>query len=262
MTRRVLRAARACAGGALVAVLLVACSAGGDPVPTPTPSATPTQTPEPTPEPEPWLSVLATATGPTVDLYAEPDPAVAVPVPVRTLAAAEVVSRPDAVPLTLLVIEQRDGWLHVALPVAPHGSTGWVRAADVTLSSTDLRLEVRLTEHRLLLHRRDEVVLDVAVGVNPQAAPAPGTGYFVTELLQPPTPDGVYGAYAYGLSGAPPVLSAFAAGAGLVALHGTSQPETVGTDTPTGSIRMLDTDVTRLVQEFGLPLGTPVDVVA
>ncbi|WP_221655530.1 L,D-transpeptidase, partial [Actinotalea ferrariae] len=220
------------------------------------PAPEPTATPAPTPDPA--VALIATAAGPSVEVFAAPGDAA----PALTVAAADVVSLPDAIPLTFLAIERDGDWLHVHLPVRPNGSTGWVRAADVTLSSTDYRVEVRLTEHRLLLHRGDEVVMDVPVGLGAADVPTPGGVYYVKELLQPPTPGGVYGAYAYGLSGYSPVLTSFAGGQGVIGIHGTNQPESVGTDASHGCIRMLDADVTRLVEEFGLPLGTPVEIVA
>src|SRR5665811_2224048 len=85
--------------------------------------------------------------------------------PARTITPVEAASLPGQIPLTFLVLEQQGDWLQVSLPVRPNGSTGWLKAADVTLSTTDYMVEVRLTEHRLLLHKADEVVLDVPVGV-------------------------------------------------------------------------------------------------
>lgn len=249
---------------AIAAVLALAgCSSDGEPATTPAApvsagaSSVATAEPDPTPEaPEP--AVVATAHAQAVDVFADPADAE----PVRTVEAAEVVSVPDAIPLTFLVVEERDDWVHVHLPVRPNGSTGWVRADDVTLTTTDYRVEVRLAEHRLLLHRGAEVVLDVPVGIGREDVPTPGGVYYVKELLQPPTPGGPYGAYAYGLSGYSPVLEQFAGGAGVIGIHGTNDPASIGTDASHGCIRMHDADVTRLVEEFGLPLGTPVEIVA
>lgn len=256
------RAARGSVLLAALGLLLGGCAPTTSPSPTPpvtvtatpapTPSPAPT-TPTPTPAPSPPPTVVAMAPG-EVHVFAAPGDVE----PVRLVTPAEVVSV-EQVPLTFEVLRQDGDWLEVLLPVPPQGSSGWVRAADVTLSTTDLRLTVVLGEHRLVLERGAEVLLDVAVGLGGPGVPAPGH-YFVTELLQPPTQGGLYGAYAYGLSGYPPVLRAFAAGTDAVAIHGTGDPATLGTDGPTGGVRVLDADLTRLVEEFGLPLGTPVDV--
>lgn len=240
-----------------VALVLSGCG-GGSPDPSVAPSSpAPEVDASATPEgPEP--AVVATAGSPEVDVWADPADAE----PAQTVTADDVVSVPEAIPLTFLVIEEADEWVHVHLPVRPNGSTGWVRADDVTLATTDYRLEVRLTEHRLLLHRGDEVVLDAPVGLGREDVPTPGGVYYVKELLQPPEPGGPYGAYAYGLSGFSPVLDSFAGGDGVIGIHGTNDPDSVGVDSSHGCIRMYDEDVTRLVEEFGLPLGTPVEILA
>ena len=256
---------------ALLALLLVGCSqqAGDDqpsnaaPSRSPSPStqaaAEPTPTPTPTQDPAlAWTSFVATAAADAIEVFASPDAAEAD----RTITAEEVVSLPGEIPLTFLVIENQGEWLQVHLPVRPNGSTGWLRAADVALSSTDLKLEVRLTEHRLLLHKAGEVVMDVPVGVGRDEVPTPGGVYYVKELLQPPDEGSIYGSFAYGLSGYSPVLESFAGGQGVIGIHGTNEPASVGTDASHGCIRMYNEDVTRLVEEFGIPLGTPVEIVA
>src|SRR5690606_6472664 len=147
--------------------------------------------------------------------------------PTLTVTAADAVSYPDATPLTFLVLDEAearttspdaaaDPRLHVLLPGAAEGEgpgaagtpsdlpTGWVRASDVTAATPDHRIEVRLADRRLLLHRAADVVLDAPVAPGP-AAPRPGRT-FLTELVTPPSADGPYGVYAYGLAGYPTAL--------------------------------------------------------
>lgn len=260
---------RSRAVGALSVALLTVALLGGcsgssgeseaSPSPSDKPSAASDETPSATPTPEgPEPAVIATATEDAIEVFTEPDQFPAE----QTITAEQVVSLPGQIPLTFLVIEQSDDWLHVHLPVRPNGSSGWVRASDVNLATTDYRIEVRLTEHRLMLHKGDEVVMDVSVGVGREEVPTPGGVYYIKELLQPPTPGGTYGAYAYGLSGYSPVLESFAGGVGVIGIHGTNEPDSIGTDASHGCIRMLDADITRMVTEFGLPLGTPVEIIA
>ena len=251
---------------AIVVGLLAGCSGTPEDPSTPAPttptateSPTPTATPTPTPTPEvPDVAVIATAPAEAIEVFTNPGDSA----PERTITAAEVVSLPGQIPMTFLVIEQEEEWVHVHLPIRPNGSTGWVRAADVSLATTDFAIEVRLAEHRLILTKADEVVLDVPVGIGQAEVPTPGGVYYLKELLQPPRAGGPYGAYAYGLSGYSPVLESFAGGEGVIGIHGTNEPESVGTDASHGCIRMLDDDITRMVTEFGLPLGTPVSIIA
>lgn len=254
MTRR---AAAALAVSVLLGALAGCGTSEAPASPTPTVEArTPTPTPTPTPTEDPWTSVIATASADEIDVHDSPDDAE----PARTVTAEDAVSLPGQIPLTFLVIERREDWVRVYLPVRPNGSSGWVRTSDVSLATTDYRVEVELAEHRLRLYRADEVVLDVPVGIGREEVPTPGGVYYIKELLQPPTDDGPYGAFAYGLSGYSPVLESFAGGDGVIGIHGTNEPDSVGTDVSHGCIRMLDEDITRLVQEFGLPLGTPVEI--
>nr|WP_297424851.1 L,D-transpeptidase family protein [uncultured Actinotalea sp.] len=251
--------------GAVVGVLVLAgCSSvAEETTPAPSPSATteaeptPEPTAEATPEPD-GTATIATVTAEVVDVFDAADATE----PARVLRAEEVVSVPGQIPMTFLVDQQEGEWLRVHLPVRPNGSTGWLRAADVALSETDLRVEVRLSEFRLEVHRGDDVVFEAPIGIGRQDVPTPGGVYYIKELLQPPVPGGTYGAYAYGLSGFSPVLEEFAGGEGVIGIHGTNQPDSIGTEASHGCIRLLDDDVTRLVEEVGLPLGTPVEILA
>jgi len=166
----------------------------------------------------------------------------------------------------VFVVEQRatgaDGRHLVQLPVRPNGSTGWVRAADVSLSSHDYRIEVTLGEHELRLVRAGEVLIEAPIGVGTEDTPTPGGTYYLKELLQPPEPDGPYGTYAYGLSGFSNELESFAGGDAVIGIHGTNRPDRVGTDVSAGCIRVTNDVMDRMVEEIGLPLGVPVTIEA
>ncbi|HZN15801.1 MAG TPA: L,D-transpeptidase family protein [Acidimicrobiales bacterium] len=160
------------------------------------------------------------------------------------------------VPVVVLVQTEKGGWLNVLLPVRPNGSTGWIRATDVTTSKHEFRIEVELSAHRLTVYHRDGVFLQESVGVGRGPTPTPLGVFYTKELLQPPNPNTAYGAYAYGLSGYSNVLTDFAGGDGIVGIHGTNDPATLGTDVSHGCIRMSNAGITRLAKS--LPLGVPV----
>jgi lipoprotein-anchoring transpeptidase ErfK/SrfK len=68
----------------------------------------------------------------------------------------------------------------------------------------------------------------------------------------------VYGEYAYGLSAFSDVLKNWAGG-GIIGIHGTNDPSSIGDRRSHGCIRMYNKDIRQLVPI--LPLGTPVDIV-
>ena len=166
----------------------------------------------------------------------------------------------NGAPLVFLVEEEQGEWLKVLLPIRPNGSTGFVKAADVTLAENPYSIDVKLAEHRLVVTKGDEVIADEPIGVGTASTPTPGGKYYLKELLQPPDPNGAYGPYAYGLSGFSNELEEFNGGDGVIGIHGTNEPELIGTDVSHGCIRMSNEAITALAAE--LPLGTPVHIEA
>ena len=166
----------------------------------------------------------------------------------------------NGAPLVFLVKERQGDWLNVYLPVRPNGSTGWVRAADVTVASNPYSIDIALGAHRLVVQNGEEIVLDEPIGVGTAQTPTPGGVYYIKELLQPPDPTGPYGPYAYGLSGFSNVLDEFKGGDGVIGIHGTNEPGAIGTDVSHGCIRLRNEAILELVPV--LPLGTPVHITA
>lgn len=148
----------------------------------------------------------------------------------------------------------------VLLPVRPNGSFGWLETASVDLEYHNYAILVELSEFRFSLLDHDEVTFTADVGVARDNAPTPDGIYYTTELLRPPTPNSVYGTYAYGLSGYSETFEEFAGGPGQLGIHGTNDPSTIGTQVSSGCIRMRNDDIAVLVEQLGLPVGVPVEV--
>lgn len=164
-------------------------------------------------------------------------------------------------PLVFLVDELTEADRHrVLLPVRPNGSMGWVDVDDVDLERHNYAILVELSDFRFTLFDHEEVEFTTVVGVARDNAPTPDGVYYTTELLRPPTADSVYGAYAYGLSGYSETFEEFAGGPGQLGIHGTNDPDTIGSQVSSGCIRMRNDDIRFLVETVGLPVGVPVEV--
>ena len=208
--------------------------------------------------PPPEAAEVATAKEMSIDVFASAEASE----PDRQIVSG-VDTSVDTIPIVFLVKEPSDeGRLEVYLPVRPNGSSGWVDAADVDISSVSFRIEVGISEHRIRVFDGDEVIVDEPVGVGRDDRPTPGGVYYLKELLQPPEPGGVYGSFAYGLSGFSNVLETFNGGPGVIGIHGTNDSSSVGSDVSSGCIRLQNEVIERLVEEIGLPLGTPVEILA
>jgi lipoprotein-anchoring transpeptidase ErfK/SrfK len=163
----------------------------------------------------------------------------------------------------------RKGWVQVLLPVRPNGSTGWVKAADVTIAPNPYRIDVSLGAHTITVHKGADVVYTGKVAVGATNPPLPDVGhptptptgeYYLRVLLQAPDPNTVYGPYAYGLSSYSDTLDTFAGSDAEIGIHGNNDASVLGKDATHGCIRMDNAAITMLAQQ--LPLGTPVLVTA
>lgn len=261
--RRRVRRARGILGvlgvvGALGALDVVTVTLGLANRPRPAPVALPSSTPPTlppmvaaTPAPEvPASTVLASPHG-TVPQFAAPGGA-----PDGTLGTWYERA------LTLPVVAQQPGWLEVRLPQRPNGSTGWVRAGDVTLSSTLYFVIVDLTARHLTVYWAGTPMGSFPVGIGTLATPTVTGAYFVAVREDDPGPG--YGPFALDTSAHSDAISSWeGAGDAIIAIHGPIDAAadaaigTTGTRISNGCIRMHDTDLAQLNL---VPLGTPVDI--
>lgn len=216
---------------------------------TTTTTARDTATPAPEEVGTTGSSIVASSSAP-LTVYDRPDRAS----PARFLdPAGEVSGR-----LVFLVKQQVGDWLEVYLPVRPNGSTAWLEREVVETFEHRYRIELSLSEHRLTLFDGTQVLMEEPIGVGASDTPTPGGVYYIKELLRPPDPSGFYGPYAYGLSGFSNVLDDYAGGTGVIGLHGNEDASSVGRDVSHGCIRLHNEAMTKMVEDIGLPLGTPV----
>ncbi len=152
----------------------------------------------------------------------------------------------------------QDPWLEVMLPVRPNGTTGWIRSDEVDLSVNPYRIEISASDFSLDLYEQNELVMSTTIAVGTGDTPTPFGEFYLAELLRPPDPNGSYGPYAFGLSGFSEVLDSFNGGDGVVGIHGTNQPEALGTTVSHGCVRVQN----EVIEEMAatVPLGTPVTI--
>lgn len=196
------------------------------------------------------LSIVATAIGPSVTVYEKPDGEVKTTLPNPNENGA---------PLTFLQREDSGGWIRVLLPVRPNGAQGWVKRDAVRLTSHHYKIRVELAAHRLVVTEGESVILDTPVGVGTKDTPTPGGTFYTKELLQPPDPNGAYGHYTYGLSGFSNVIFNFQGVDGIIGIHGTNDPSSIGKDVSHGCLRISNEAIDMLAAK--LPLGVPVEIV-
>ena len=213
----------------------------------PTHTATTTATPAPSPPSPAPAGTSATASGPSVTVYA-------------SLGGMKKLTldnpRPSGAPLTFLVVQSSNGWLEVELPDRPNGSRGWIGASQAILHDLVYSLRVSTEQNMLSLYRFNTLVKTYPAATGTGGTPTPHGSFYLTELLAP-TNSG-YGPYAFGLSAYSTVLSSFGGGPGQIGLHGTDDTASIGKAASHGCIRLSNADITTLATT--LPLGTPITI--
>jgi lipoprotein-anchoring transpeptidase ErfK/SrfK len=197
--------------------------------------------------------------GPT-PIHATPDDVE----PERTLPATTSFDSPTVLSVLAEGVGTEEGWLQVALPVRPNGSTGWIRTADVELRPVEVAVEVDLETRELTVRDltvpagEEDVILRAPTAIGDADHPTPTGAFFVTDKLDTGDPRGPYGPYAVGLSAYSEVLTEFAGGEGQVGIHGTDAPASIGQAASKGCLRV-DNGVVEQLAGL-LPLGTPVTI--
>ena len=161
-----------------------------------------------------------------------------------------------AQPFTMLVSERRGDWIKVHVPVRPNSVEGWVRRADVELSTVRHRIEVRLGERVLRLYEGDRELLSTPVVVGAPHTPTPTGVFYVTDEVPQPNPNGAYGPIALATDGYSEAMDYFSTGVPVIALHGTRRPELVGQAVANGCVRVPNDAIQAIAN--AIPLGTPV----
>jgi lipoprotein-anchoring transpeptidase ErfK/SrfK len=148
-------------------------------------------------------------------------------------------------------------WYEVMVPAPPNGTRAWLAAADVATTEITHAVNIYLGAHRLDLLDRGELVRSYQIGVGTVDTPTPPGAYYVTTKMRPPSPNTVYGVLAIGISAFSEKLTNWPKN-GQVGIHGTNEPDKIGTDVSHGCIRMHNEDILQLT--IDVPLGTPVNV--
>ena len=164
-------------------------------------------------------------------------------------------------PRTLGIREVRDErrWLSVHSPVFANDEIGWIpnnpRALD--LSRTSISLRVSLSAKTIDLRERKRLVKNIPIAIGRAGTETPPGRFQITDKMPASRfPAGPYGCCIIALSARQPNLPEGWAGGDRIAIHGTTQPETIGQAASNGCLRASDADLQVLMKR--VPVGAPV----
>jgi lipoprotein-anchoring transpeptidase ErfK/SrfK len=162
----------------------------------------------------------------------------------------------------LPVIAASPGWVEVRLAQRPDGSTAWLPASDVMLSTTPYRIVIDLGTTHLSLYRDGHRVFTAPAGVGATDDPTPPGQYFVAFIEPPPQPNPGYGAFILVTSDhSRTILNWEGSGDALIGIHGplgsNRQIGLTGARISHGCIRLHER---ALVKLRDVPAGTPITI--
>jgi lipoprotein-anchoring transpeptidase ErfK/SrfK len=154
--------------------------------------------------------------------------------------------------------EPGEEWVEVMLPMRPNGRTGWVRVDDVSLYVADGKIVVDLTARKLTYLVDDVVVLETVVGIGSRYNETPTGEFFVTDSVELSDPASPWGPHALGLSARSDTITEYNGGDGIIGIHGTNNPTSIGANISLGCVRLPNEMITELYDL--VPLGTRVEI--
>lgn len=165
-------------------------------------------------------------------------------------------------PMTMPVLEERGEWLRIMMPERPNGLSAWVRADQVTRSTSPWRMVLSLSETRVRVYKDGYEVWSAPVGIGKDSTRTPMGSFFVA-VVEKPGPGG-YGPIVLDLNAhSEDIHSWDGSGDAIVAFHGPFGADELirsgGGKVSNGCIRMVTEDQLKM---DGITLGTPVDIVA
>jgi lipoprotein-anchoring transpeptidase ErfK/SrfK len=133
-------------------------------------------------------------------------------------------------------------WYHIDLPGRSNARRGWIAAAAAQLHAVHMRIVIDLSSRTLKFYDRGRLRLRTTVAVGRPGMETPTGDFYVRAEYRASEP--ALGAYAFETS-AYSKLSEWPGG-GIIGIHGTPQPQLLGTAASHGCVRVSNTAALRL----------------
>lgn len=163
-------------------------------------------------------------------------------------------------PQRLGVVRRHGRWLGVSTPALPNGTLGWIdrRSASLRVERTQWAIEADISSRTVVLSRAGRPVRRLSVAVGRPGSPTPTGRFAVTDKLAGGNYGPYYGCCILALSATQPSTPPGWTGGNRMAIHGTSDPSSIGAAASAGCLRAADSDLSYLIDR--LPAGTPVTI--
>jgi lipoprotein-anchoring transpeptidase ErfK/SrfK len=155
-------------------------------------------------------------------------------------------------PRVLPVVARTGSWLKVIATELPNGRYGWIPIGSAHIVANPWAVRVDLSQRRVTVLKGGRVVRRLTVAVGKPSTPTPTGRFAVTDKLELTSHSPAYGCCALALSGHQPRTGQGWVGGDRLAIHGTSEPQTIGRAASLGCLRARDRDVRWIVTHVWL----------
>ena len=154
-------------------------------------------------------------------------------------------------------------FLEVILPIAPNNTTGWIQQSSATLGETETLLIIDISERKAALFIGEDLILEAPVAIGAAQTPTPAVEAIIDTIWDRSTSETflpfLYGQLLFGLNKHSEALEDFDGKRPALAIHGTDEPELIGSAVSNGCIRMHNSDIALFAEH--VTLGTRVSII-
>ena len=156
-----------------------------------------------------------------------------------------------------------EDFIEVVLPVTPNDTTGWIQKTDATTGETETVIIIDISERKAALFIGQDLIAEAPVAIGAAKTPTPTVAAIIDTIWERSTSETflpfLYGQRLFGLNKHSETLKAFDGKRPALAIHGTDEPELIGTAVSNGCIRMHNNDIAIFAEH--VTLGTRVSII-
>ena len=186
--------------------------------------------------------------------------------PDQSSATTNIISNPGPFEGTRILEttgRETEEFVEVILPVTPNNTTGWLVREDITIAESENLIIIDLSERKAAIYVGADLIAEAPVAIGAPNTPTPALEAIIDAIWERSSSEtklpSLYGQRLFGLNKHSEALSDFDGRRPALAIHGTDEPDLIGSAVSNGCIRMHNDDMAIFAEH--VTLGTRVSII-
>ena len=186
--------------------------------------------------------------------------------PDQSSATTNIISNPGPFEGTRILEttgRETEEFVEVILPVTPNNTSGWLIKEDITIAESENLIIIDLSERKAALYVGADLIAEAPVAIGAPNTPTPALEAIIDAIWERSSSEtklpSLYGQRLFGLNKHSEALSDFDGRRPALAIHGTDEPDLIGSAVSNGCIRMHNDDMAIFAEH--VTLGTRVSII-